>query len=650
MTDDRQPTTDNSIARVRLAPWAVLILIAAVVLVFFSPILPAYFLADDYNYVGHLLVNARQYIQGEQLDEWFIAFSAQGLQNPELSVFFRPVVQWLWLTDFIAWGADAFGYHLTNIILHALNSFLVYLLALRVLRHRGGGIAAGLLFALHPIHSESVSWIADRTDVLSTFFYFSGALFFVLYRQRDKRWFGALSLIAFAFAIGTKENTVALPLILLAYDVLFKTRPYSKVVRAQVPYWLVLVGYVALRFLLLGQFGRNTGGGFLSFGAELFAQFYALSLAQPFLADMDTLLLLAFIALAVTMLVVYRARAAVWFGALWIGISLLPATSAAYVAPRLAYAPSAGWVIALAAIFVQPLARQTKFSRALGAALLAIFLFVYGWGLAGRVDNWAAAGAVARAVPAETQRLHPTLAPYSRLYYTGVPELLRNIHIYNQNFATALQIAYRDPTLRAFRVDQFPILTDDLERAHLFEYRRRAITERADLVRALQTRQRCLAKQSVGIVWDFARDSSGWEAWNQLETFEAREGALTMRATGDDPNLGSPVMDVPAFALGDIEIEMRVRADVSKVQAAIFWMVAGQNEFTPLQRKTFAAQADGAFHIYRVNIVQDGMFALEDRITRLRLDPTESPGEIALKAIRIYSACAELIGVDCLCR
>ncbi len=636
--------------RARPAPALVFAVLAIVVLLFFSPILPTYFLADDYNYVGHLLVNARQYAQGEQLGKWFIDFSAQGLQNPGLSIFFRPVVQWLWLTDFLAWGTDAAGYHLTNILLHALNSFLVYILAWQILRHRFGAVGAGLLFALHPIHANSVAWIADRTDVLSAFFYLSSAVFFIFYRQRSKRLYGLLSLIAFALAIGTKENTVALPIVLLFYDLLFTFSAQGwKIFKAQLPYWLVLVAYVGLRFLFLGQFGRNTGGGFLNFGVELFAQFYVLSLIQPFVTDMTSELLLILLAVGAILLVIYRQRKEVWFGALWITLSLLPAASAAYVAPRLVYAASAGLTLALAAIFIQPLARPSQWSRAIGLALFLIFLLAYGIGLATRVDNWAAAGTVARIIPTETMKLHPTLPSGARLYFAGVPNILRGIYIYTENFGTALQIAYRNPSLWAESAEKFPIVSDALDRTLFLEYRKRTVTERQDILRVLEERKRCLALSSPAITWDFSSDAQGWEAWNDLALFQVRDRALFTQSLGNDPYMGGPMMDVPAIVLGEIEIEMQVRAGAPTTQGAIFWATSGQDDFSPARQQSFAVQTDGFFHTYRVDLARDGKLNVADRIARLRFDPTEMPAEIAIKSIRVYVHCAQSKGVDCEC-
>ncbi len=667
----------------RPSPLAAFGILGIVCLVFFAPVLPTYFLTDDYNYVYHLLVNARAYVQGEQLGKWFIDFSAQGMQVPELSIFFRPVVQWLWLFDFIAYGTDALGYHLTNILLHISNSFLVYIVAWQILRHRASALVAGLLFALHPVHADSVAWIADRTDVLSTFFYFSSAAFFIFYRQRSRRLFAIVSIAAFALAIGTKENTVALPLILLAYDGLFAhngatTRVAStvrKILTAQIPYWIVLAVYVGLRFFFFGQFGRNTGGGFLSYGIELFFQYYTLALLQPFFADMNTNLLSIIFAFFALLFALYRDRRALWFGVLWIGISLLPSMSAAYVAPRLAYAPSAGLALALAAILPRPFPKSSgrRFSRStpsevsghappngdVGAAatglearwgltLVSTLLTLYSFGLWQRVDNWTAVGTVARIIPEQTKQLYPTLPPDARLYYNGVPMILRGIYLYNENFPNAIQIAYRMPNLWVQNSERFPIVTQNLDRAIFLDYRRRVVSENKDVRRVLEERARCATVSSPAAAWEFVRDAQGWEAWNELEDVRVAGGVLTARATGNDPYLGSPTIDVPALNIGEIEIEMSVRADAAQTRGAVYWLIAGQSDFVPDQFAAFEVLADGAYRKYRVDILASEKLFIGDRIARLRFDPTATPAEIAIKAIRVFVHC-NTTGDSCKC-
>jgi len=94
-----------------------------------------------------------------------------------------------WLTlglDYVVWGMNPFGYHLTSLLWHAASAALVFVVAERLLRRvwpdagagvlRLGAVTAALFFALHPLRVESVAWITERRDVVSGFFYLATVL------------------------------------------------------------------------------------------------------------------------------------------------------------------------------------------------------------------------------------------------------------------------------------------------------------------------------------------------------------------------------------------------------------------------------------------------------------------------------------------
>jgi protein O-mannosyl-transferase len=140
-----------------------------------------------------------------------------------------------WLTfglDHAVWGMNAFGYHLTNVLLHAVNAVLVYVLALRLLRLtlttadagpiRLGAFVAALFFAVHPLRVESVAWITERRDVLSTCFYLLAVLAYLKACEtegaRRRRWLVG-SIGAYALGLLSKSLIMSLPLVLLVLDV-----------------------------------------------------------------------------------------------------------------------------------------------------------------------------------------------------------------------------------------------------------------------------------------------------------------------------------------------------------------------------------------------------------------------------------------------
>ena len=140
-----------------------------------------------------------------------------------------------WLTlgwDYALWEMSAWGYHLTNMLLHAGTALLFYFLALRLLRLalgdataggfqlRLGAAAAAVFFAAHPLRAESVAWITERRDVLSGLFYVGAALAYVKAVGDGPRRGGlyGISLALFVGALLSKSITVTLPVALLVLD------------------------------------------------------------------------------------------------------------------------------------------------------------------------------------------------------------------------------------------------------------------------------------------------------------------------------------------------------------------------------------------------------------------------------------------------
>jgi Flp pilus assembly protein TadD len=147
------------------------LLIAILVVFAYLPCLDAGFVWDDDAHVTHN--EALRSSEGLH-DIWFKVGSVQQ---------YYPMVYTTFWVQYHLWGNNAAGYHLVNILLHAANAFLLLLL-LRNLGVRGAWVIAAV-FALHPVQAESVAWISELKNCLSTFFYFSAALSYIRF---DRLW------------------------------------------------------------------------------------------------------------------------------------------------------------------------------------------------------------------------------------------------------------------------------------------------------------------------------------------------------------------------------------------------------------------------------------------------------------------------------
>jgi tetratricopeptide (TPR) repeat protein len=129
--------------------------------------------------------------------------------------YYRPLHMVLYMAGYALFGLSSTGYHALNLGLHALCTVLVAAVGMRVTGSRWIAAAGGLVFALHPIHVESVTWIAAVTDPLCAAFYF-GALYLHLRDSEEGRPFGARTLpgpILFLLALLSKEMAFTFPLV-----------------------------------------------------------------------------------------------------------------------------------------------------------------------------------------------------------------------------------------------------------------------------------------------------------------------------------------------------------------------------------------------------------------------------------------------------
>jgi tetratricopeptide (TPR) repeat protein len=193
-----------------------------------------------------------------------VRFGELGLGGTRAILFKTFVLNSLWS------GQEVWSYHVVNFVLHFLNGLLVYAAARHIFRlsdmnaERGRLYAAlaAALFLLHPVQTESVTYISSRSELLSTFFYLAGFLVFALWPQNRVGFLCSLAVATLYFlGMGSKETAVTLPAAIFLYDFLFVSKAAIRPVLSKWRFYLIYVlgASAAVYFLLTVELKDSVG-------------------------------------------------------------------------------------------------------------------------------------------------------------------------------------------------------------------------------------------------------------------------------------------------------------------------------------------------------------------------------------------------------
>ncbi len=162
-----------------------------------------------------------------------------------------------WLShmlDYQLYGSNAGGHHVTNLALHVLNTLLLFALLKRMSSNSPASAFVAFVFALHPLHVESVAWIADRKDLLCTLFSLLTIYAYVRFIDKPGTLRYLLMIVAFACALMSKSMAVTLPLVLLLLDYWplrqFATVSFLRLVVEKIPLIAMSVAASIVTFLV----------------------------------------------------------------------------------------------------------------------------------------------------------------------------------------------------------------------------------------------------------------------------------------------------------------------------------------------------------------------------------------------------------------
>lgn len=424
-------------------PWLIAIAYLTIGFVLYAPVLNAFFLADDFAY----------------LDSIKTMGSPAVMFTPLAGRYFRPMAMFVYYANYQISGLDPTSVHVTMLLVHVVNTWLVFLLGRQLAPKRTILLPAlaGLLFLVFGGHAEAISWISGMADPLVTMFLLTGVLCFmhVLDSPRPLPW--AIGVwLAFVGALFSKESSAVFPALVglaFIFRVGWPTRAQlGRAALAVLPLVLIGVGYILLRRQILGfSFVTLEGLGQSQSIAESARRFFIRSFLPqgPLMLwfwhyRLDMLGWLV-VALGFGWGVIRRDYRALTFLTACLFVALAPVLPLSIGisttdSERLIYLPSAFACLLVVWVFDALLRKP---------ALVTVATLLFCWWhvveLRGHNRFWKAAGEITQGMTASFGPLvREHWRPGQPIFVMGLPDNLRNTFTWRRGFHEGLRITNPD--------------------------------------------------------------------------------------------------------------------------------------------------------------------------------------------------------------
>ncbi|MBI2470936.1 MAG: tetratricopeptide repeat protein [Planctomycetes bacterium] len=165
---------------------------------------------------------------------------------------YRPVVTLSYFIDYAFWHLNPLGYHLTNILLHAANSTLVFIFGFQIFKRRSVALISANFFSSYPLFSEVVNAVGFREDLMAFMFLILAFICYLKANQQRYILFYSMSLFCYFLSLFSKEMAITLPVLIILYDMVFKGTSYLKArCLYYLGYFFVAIFYILTRFFFL---------------------------------------------------------------------------------------------------------------------------------------------------------------------------------------------------------------------------------------------------------------------------------------------------------------------------------------------------------------------------------------------------------------
>ena len=366
-------------------------------------------LGNTFVYDDYLTITNNHFIRERRYLSAFFSQKYFAISN-ELT--YRPVVPLSYFVDYAIWQLQPWGYHLTNLVIHTLNVYLVYFAVYHLFKNRITAFISCLLFSIHPIFSEAVNAVSYREDLLSASFLLVAFILFIQYNKSTNRryfiiWY-ALSLLTYLLAMLSKETAFVLPFLILSYDLIFQKNHilnfHNRIRRLAANYagYIAIGGfYLFLRFYLF----HNPGESVRYPGNSVFVNFIMMTkvlgyyvkllfIPAPLNADYivpltfspaDAAFIISIILLIITaILLVKKCRlSSIWtFSTIWFFVTLLPVLNIIPInnimAERYLYIPGIGFTMLFGSILTHRISKY-RIYKSFRLAPIAVVCLLFTW-------------------------------------------------------------------------------------------------------------------------------------------------------------------------------------------------------------------------------------------------------------------------------
>ncbi len=332
-----------------------------------------------------MLIYDNPIVQEYQIGKAFLSY------DPELYI---PLTFVSYMVDKFLGHGSPFMFHLSSLILHVINSLLVLYFLTILTKQKKIGLIAGLLFLIHPLHTEAIAWASGKKDLLSALFYLLSLVLYLKYvRSKEKKLFN-WTIATYVLGLLSKVSVITLPFALLLIDYKEGRKFKKNVYKEKIPFFVL-----AVVFLIIALGGKNPNAEAPLIETFLVSirsfSFYLsklivptnLSVMYPYTKEVSLLnidiILSALVLIGLIMIIRrFREHRTLVFGLVFFLITLVPTfgnyrkgddlARIYFASDRYAYLPSVG-IILIISLFIWYLWQKRRYVRLLFIILVAIF-------------------------------------------------------------------------------------------------------------------------------------------------------------------------------------------------------------------------------------------------------------------------------------